>query len=272
MSDTAPQTPDLNPSRPTARRWRRLRVIIALVMREMSTQYGKSPGGYIWAILEPLGAIIILSVGFSLVMRSPSLGNSFILFYATGYLPYDLFNKVSNRLMPALRQSKNLLAYPTVKWVDVLAGRFILVVLTMGLVAYLLLAGILIFQDTGSIVSYGPVLLAFLLAALLGAGAGMVNSVISGFLPVWISIWTIFTRPLFLASGILLIYENLPTVAQNILYFNPLMHITGLARTGFFPNYRPQYISIIYVLVWIFILLAFGLLLLRRYHREIVNR
>ena len=53
------------------------------------------PGGYVWAVLEPLGMIAFLSMAFALVMRSPSLGNSFILFYATAYMPYSLYNKVS---------------------------------------------------------------------------------------------------------------------------------------------------------------------------------
>ena len=36
-------------------RFRRLRVLFALVAREMATSYGKSYGGYFWAIAQPLG-------------------------------------------------------------------------------------------------------------------------------------------------------------------------------------------------------------------------
>ena len=39
-----------------------LRVVFALIIREMSTTYGRSAGGYIWAILEPVGAIALMSL------------------------------------------------------------------------------------------------------------------------------------------------------------------------------------------------------------------
>ena len=42
-----------------------LRAVAALVLREMSTRYGRTPGGYLWAILEPLGMIIMNRPGFT---------------------------------------------------------------------------------------------------------------------------------------------------------------------------------------------------------------
>ncbi|MEL6475009.1 MAG: sugar ABC transporter permease, partial [Pseudomonadota bacterium] len=33
------------------RRFASLRSIIALMLREMATSYGRSPGGYLWAVL-----------------------------------------------------------------------------------------------------------------------------------------------------------------------------------------------------------------------------
>ncbi|MFT7592933.1 MAG: capsular polysaccharide transport system permease protein, partial [Paracoccaceae bacterium] len=79
---------------------------MALILREMSTRYGRTPGGYIWSILEPLAAILVLSVGFSLVMRTPSLGTSFLLFYATGYLPFNLYQTVSGTVSKSILFSK----------------------------------------------------------------------------------------------------------------------------------------------------------------------
>ena len=75
----------------TPPRFRPFRTIAALMLREMSTTYGQSAGGYIWAILKPVGMIVILSLVFSLMVRKPYLGTNFMLFYATGYLPYSFF-------------------------------------------------------------------------------------------------------------------------------------------------------------------------------------
>ncbi|WP_311200115.1 hypothetical protein [Phaeobacter inhibens] len=74
-----PASPAANPHHRHRRSMATLRTVAALVLREMSTRYGRTPGGYLWGILEPLAAILFLSLGFSLVIRTPSLGTSFPL-------------------------------------------------------------------------------------------------------------------------------------------------------------------------------------------------
>ncbi|MCC5968285.1 MAG: sugar ABC transporter permease, partial [Natronohydrobacter sp.] len=80
------------------------------------------------------------------------------------------------------------------------------------------------------------------------------------------------TRPLFLISGVLMTYEDMPAFAQDILWYNPVIHLTGLMRVGFYPMYRPDYISLIFVASCALIPMIAGLLLLRRHHRELLYR
>ena len=78
--------------------FRFVRTILALILREMSTTYGRSAGGYIWAVLEPAAGIALLAFAFSLALRAPSLGTNFALFCYNTYL-YALFlfgKKVAN--------------------------------------------------------------------------------------------------------------------------------------------------------------------------------
>ena len=264
--------PALAPADAGRRRFATVRTVLALMLREMSSRYGRTPGGYVWAVLEPLAAIIVLSVGFSLVLRSPSLGTSFLLFYATGYLPFDLYMSVSNQVARAINFSKPLLQYPAVTWLDAVLARFLLNSLTSILVAILLLGGILIATDARATLDMVPVVQAMALAMLLGLGVGTLNCALIGLFPIWEVAWSIITRPLFLASGIFYIYEDLPPLAQDILWYNPLIHILGLMRTGFFPTYTAAYVNEVYVLAVSLVLLALGQILLGRYHREILNR
>jgi len=254
------------------RRFATLRTTLALVLREMSTRYGRTPGGYIWGILEPLAAIIFLSLGFSLVMRAPSLGTSFILFYATGYLPFALYQDLSISVSRALNFSKPLLNYPAVTWLDAIMARFFLNSLTSILISTLLLTGILMVIGSQSVLDLPAVILAMSLAMILGLGVGVLNCVLMGLYPMWQMLWGIVTRPLFLASGIIFIYEDMPPMVQQILWYNPLIHVIGLMRTGFFSTYTAPYISVTYVLAISLTMLALGLLLLGRYHRVILNR
>ena len=48
--------------------------------REVQATYAHIPGGLLWAYLEPIFTVALLSFGFALVLRSPPLGQSFALF------------------------------------------------------------------------------------------------------------------------------------------------------------------------------------------------
>jgi capsular polysaccharide transport system permease protein len=254
------------------RKFATLRTISALILREMSTKYGRTPGGYIWTIVGPLASVLFLSVGFSLLLRTPSLGTSFLLFYATGFMFFASYQTTEGPVSKALRASRPLLKYPAVTWVDTVLATFILNALTGTLTAIILIGGILLYLQHPVMPDVQTALLAASLAFLLGFSLGTLNCALSGLFPLWSVVWGILTRPLFLASAIIYIYEDLPDFAQKILWWNPLVHITGLARSAFYPTYHPDYISLLYVSIFSMIVLNLGLILIRRYHRVILNR
>lgn len=266
-TDTIATTSSLDPPR-----FRAIRTIFALILREMGSTYGASPGGYIWAILQPVGMLVILSVAFSLVVRAPSLGTSFILFYATGYLPFNLYQDIQIKVSATMRYARALLAYPAVTWADAVLARFILNVVTNSVIFCIVIGAILFSIDTLTVLRAGPILTALALAALCGFGLGVCNAIFAGLYPVWLNLWKIISRPMFLASGVLFIYEDLPTLAQDILWWNPLMHVTGLMRAGFYPTYHPQYISLPYAFGLPMVLTVIGLIFLRAYHNRVLER
>lgn len=257
-----------------ARRLKTPRTIMALILREMSTTYGRSPGGYIWAILNPVGAIamftLVLSTG--LRIRNPSLGINFPLFLATGMLPLQIYMDMSNKIGTALNFSKPLLMYPGVRYTDAIIARFVLSLLTKVLVTYLVMAGIILTFETRAIVDLPPIITSIGMAAALGAGLGTLNCYLIPTYPVWGSIWGILTAPLFFMSTIFYTYEDLPRIGQEVLWYNPLVHIVGMMRRGFYPTYDAPYVSVSYVLGVALVTGTIGLSLLHRYHKDILNR
>ncbi len=275
MSDVSLPEDELAPLPRTAayrRSFPTLRTVAALVLREMSTRYGRTPGGFLWALLQPLATVLILGFAFSLLARTPSLGTSFLLFKATGLLPFTLFKTSTNMMGNALMFSKSLLVYPGVTWIDALLARFILNFIVVTVVTILIIAGIIIALDLKLILDWGRIALATGLAALLGFGIGVLNCFLMERLDVWRNIWGIITAPLMLASGIIMLYDELPTVAQNVLWYNPVLHITGMMRQGFYSTYQTDYISVNYVVFFSMLPMVAGLILLRRYHRYLLNR
>ena len=60
-------------------------------------------------------------------------------------------------------------------------------------------------------------------------------------------------------------------MGQNILWYNPIMHVVGIMREGFYPGYDPLWASPLYVFGLSLVLTFFGIVFLGRYHRDIVN-
>lgn len=248
------------------------RITFALILREMATRYGRSPGGYAWALLEPLGGIVILSIAFELLVRNPSIGHSFLLFFATAFLPLTMYMTTSNMVQRSITFSRPLLKYPAVSWIDAVMARFLLNALTTSLVAIILLYGILEYVGSRTILDIPTMIRSGAHALFLAFGIGALNCVATGFFSVWSNFWGVLTRPLFLLSGVFYVYEDLPPLAQELIWYNPLIHLTGLMRDGLYSTYKPQYISETYVFGFSLVTSALGLLLLRRYHRELLNR
>ena len=253
------------------RRFRAFRTISALILREMSTTYGRSAGGYIWAVISPIAAITLLTLVFSAALRSPSLGSNFPLFYATGMLPFTLYMQTSQKIAFSLKFSRPLLHYPGVRYIDTIIARFLLNLLTHITIFYLLISIIIFAYDIQTILNFPKIITALGLASLLGLGIGCLNCYLFMRFPVWGNLWEILNTPMFILSCIFFIFEDVPNQFQNYLWFNPLSHITGLMRAGFYPTYDATYVSISYVLLISFFTMALGILLLNRFHRDILN-
>lgn len=260
-------TPRMSPFRVP----RFFRVMMALMLREMATSYGKSSLGYLWAVLEPIGAIAVLSFAFSIALQNPALGTSFPLFYATGYLPFMFYNTMQNKVGATLRENIQLLFYPRVTYMDAILSRFFLTTITQLLVAAIVFSGIMMMDQVNQRLDFIAILASLIVAAVLGLGVGVLNCVIIHLLPSWRQIWSIITRPIFLVSCIFYLFDSLPVWVQNALWYNPLIHVIGLNRTGFYSVYEGGYIVIAYPLIVGGVTLFLGLALLRRHAQDLIN-
>jgi capsular polysaccharide transport system permease protein len=261
---------------PTAGRVRgghsgRLRVILSLILREMGSRYGRSEGGYLWAILEPLAGILLLTAIFSLALRTPPLGTSFILFYASGIIPFTLFRAMSVAVAKSIGSNRGLLAYPVVTLLDAVLAKFLLTLLTQAVIAGILFTGIIQLAGVHVNLDLAAAALAMLLAALLGLGIGALNCVLFSFFPTWKHVWSVLTRPLLFVSGVLHTYEAAPPRFQEILWWNPLVHVIGEMRSGFYGTYDSSYVSVSYVLIVALTTFVIGAYLLRRHKSSLIE-
>ena len=248
------------------------RTVFALMVREMITTNGRSPGGYIWAVAEPVAAIALLTFLFSFVFRSPPLGNNFAYFYATGVVPFMMYLDLNNKISLALNFSKALLFYPRVTFIDTLLARFILNFLTQILVFFLVFCFVILMFQLKPTLDFISIFKGILMTAALGAGVGIFNCFMTLRMPVWQRVWAIITRPLFLMSCVFFLYESVSDSVRNLLWYNPLVHVVGMIRRGFYNTYDATYVSMTYVMFVSLILIFLGLVFLSSYHRDWLNK
>ncbi|MEJ8476298.1 ABC transporter permease [Roseibium algae] len=222
---------------------RQFAITFALIIREMTTRYGNKIGGYMWAVLDPVLTIAILTTVFSAIAQSPPLGRSFTLFFATGYATFYMYRSMSEQISPSVEANRALLNYPVLSPYDTVISRVILQVFTLFVVNLLLFGGLYLMVPFEQI-NLKPIFFGSLIAIVLGAGVGMANIVWFHFSSTYQQIWGIINRPAFIVSGIFFLPETLPHPFREIVMWNPLIHIIGLVRTGFYPTYRAPYINL----------------------------
>lgn len=267
-----PPPPKLKSVRAHLPRAASLRTITALILREMAATYGRSPGGYVWAVLEPAAGLALLVAVFSLGFRSPPLGSNFAIFYASGLLPFLAFTSTSAKVQQAINYSRQLLSYPRVTFLDALIARFVLNLLTQAVVNTIIFTIILSMADTRTILDLPRLLNAFGMAAAIGFGVGVVNCLLISRHPVWGTVWSVIMRPLLLVSGVIILHESVPEPYSDWLAWNPVLHAVGEARRAIYYSYTGDYVSPLYAYGFALTCTALGLLFLRSYHRDLMER
>jgi capsular polysaccharide transport system permease protein len=256
------------------RKGRRLaagRAILALMLREMTSTYGRSPGGYLWAIIEPVAGIAILTYASSLMFAHPPIGRSFELFYATGMLPFLMFTMIANRVGTSLLFSRPLLVYPAVTFADAVLARFFVNLLTEVMVFVVVIAGLMAISDTGAQPDMVRIAQSLGLTAVFALGVGTANAYLFLRWHLWHVLWSVISRPLFLISGVFFMYGALPGSMQAVLWYNPLIHAIGLMRAGFYPTYIADYATPAYVLLVSMALFALAFFALQRHAKWLLH-
>lgn len=237
----------------------------------MSTTYGRSPGGYLWMILEPVAGIALLSFVFSLITRTPPLGQNFPLFFASGVLIYQLYNTISALTAHSLKYSKPFLAYPAVTFLDALLARILLNTLTQLLVGVIILGGIIQIYDLKPILNWPAIFNAICMTLAFAIAVGVLNCYLFTLLPLWERFWAVLNRPMFILSGILFIPEIVPARLRDYFMLIPLPHMTSEIRNGFYSTYEAVHVDPLYIYLTSVIVMALGLVLLLRNHKLLLQ-
>lgn len=245
------------------------RVIVALILRETKTRFGRTQLGFLWALLEPVAYVSIFVAIRDAIRDSTPFGESTILFIITGLLTIRVFMSIASGTTPAISANKNLLTFPPVKPTDVIAARIVLETLTIYVVVFLFFVILEMTIEYKVIVNFSELVASIAATTLLGAGIGSLNAVVTILLPAWERVWTMIRLPLFILSGIFFVPNALPPAILHVLWWNPLLHCVEWMRIGTYLSYEPVLVKS-YALAWGGGSLALALLLERMYRFKLL--
>lgn len=240
-----------------------LRVIGALILREMRTRFGHSKFGYFWALGEPIVHIAILSALFSFISRAAQLGTSVEVFFFTGLVPLLLYMRLTQMLTTVIGANRMLFTYPMVRPIDTIIGRVILETATIVLSAFLMgmafhVLGIPVLPDDPL-----RLLAAFGATVLVSTGIGCVSAAICVQYQSWNVIWSWIQKATYFIAGVFFVVDTVPEPVRELLYWIAITHCVAWIRSAYYPGYESHFLDVRYVMFVGIGSLAAGLLLLR---------
>jgi len=258
MSGTAPEPLLIDCGR------QQLRVIGALIIREMHTRFGRHRLGYLWLFFEPLllGGMIALIHGSGLRGGGgDSLRNTFE-FFSIGYIMFFAFRGMINRASSTIGANRGLLYHRQVTLPDLFFARHLIeAVACTGVMVIFTLAGIAMGGDPPA--SPVKMLCALALMVLVGQGVAMVVGAATS---EWEALDRLVHAMSYLMlpfSGLFFMMEWLPEWMQETVAWIPTVPIYELLREGQFGDRVTAHYDLSYVAGWILIPHLLGLTGLR---------
>jgi capsular polysaccharide transport system permease protein len=244
-------------------------VVIALILRETRTRFGRNRLGYLWALIEPIVVTFTFYFVLKIAGRGLPPGMGLFSFIATGVLPYTLFSNTVTRVADAVNSNKALLYYPQVRPFELVVARAALEAATFIAVFVLMMGADALISQRLDLEDPLLVIGGLLCASALGTGLGLVFCALGQVSTVVDRVRGPLLRPLFWISGIFFTVGTLPENARDAVVLNPVIHVTEMVRAGWFSTHDTSYVDLGYVLSWIGGLTLVGLLLERWVRRRI---
>jgi len=234
-------------------------VVVALILREARTRYGRNRLGYTWALLEPILQVSVLALIWSILGRTSHSGIEMVPLIISGVVSFQAFAQIVGRMAGALNANRSLLQYPPVRPADPLIARALLETFTSFIVLGLLLGGATLVGYSVPLESPALAMWAFLCGAVFATGYGFALSAASRVTAVADRVSVFVNRGLFYISGVFFTLDMLPAPVAEAMSWVPLAQVIEVLRAGLFPGAGLRYADPLYLGWCALVTLGFGL-------------
>lgn len=246
-----------------------VRVVGALIMRDLHSRYGRENVGYLWLILEPM--LLATMIGLIHSRSATQYGSDIkpVPMSLVGYCNFMTFRSIVSRSEGALESSAMLFYHRTISVFDVLlaramleqAGTFMAMMILLGLATAFGISNPperpLVFMAAVFLMFWICFNMSMIIAAITHerrAIGRLVHPIVYILMPL---------------SGCFFMLEAMPGPIREVMLYIPLAHIFELLRYGWFRSATPQYIDVYYLGGWILASMLIGLLLISDVRKRI---
>lgn len=225
--------------------WRiQVRVIHALMIRELVTRFGRENIGFLWVMVEPLLFAGLVAIVWRFMKGPEEHGVSIVAFIVSGYIPITLFRHGMSRCVSIFVANGSLMYHRQIKILDFIFVRFIIELLG-GMMGYVFIASILIYfgefpvpADIGLLIGGWMIYALFTLSiCFIVAPLSEMSEVLEKFIPVITYIMVPF-------SGLFTMASWLTPSTREYLLWSPFVNAMEMMRKGIWGDQITVYYNI----------------------------
>ncbi|TYC93272.1 ABC transporter permease [Novosphingobium sp. BW1] len=246
-----------------------VKVIKALMIRELVTRFGRENIGFLWIMAEPLMFASMVGLAWSILKGPQNHGVGVIPFVVSGYIPLTFMRHSFAQSAKIFVANSALLYHRQIKVLDFIFVRVSLEAIG-AMMAYLFGGTVLLFfgyfpvpADVGMLILGWAIYVGFVLSVcLVLAPLSEVSEVVEKIIPVSVYLAIPF-------SGVFNMAAWLPVTLRDYLMWSPFVTGMELMRAGLFGDAVLPYYDIPKALTVTFACLVAGLVLCRRVRRMV---
>jgi len=240
-----------------------MRVVGALLMREILTRYGRHNVGFLWIFFEPMMFTLGILALWTAMKATHGSTLPVTAFAITGYSSVLMWRNCANRCALAILPNHSLLYHRNVRVIDLFVARILLEIAG----ATMSFTFLTIFFVTIGLMAPPQdllqVMLGWLHLAAFGASLGFIVGALSERSETIERVWHTIAYLLFPLSGAVFMVDWIPPAFQKLVLLLPMVHGTELLRSGYFGSLVKPHYDLGYMATCDLILLFIGLFLVR---------
>lgn len=246
-----------------------LRVIGALLMREVLTRFGRHNIGFMWMFVEPM----LFTLGVATLWTFARVGHSklpIIPFAVTGYSSVLLWRNMPNRCSGSIVPNLALMYHRNVRVIDIFSSR-ILLEFSGATLSFIILCSIFIFIGWMPVPEdVSKILIGWFMLTWFGASLALVIGAWSELSDIVEKVWHPITYLLFPLSGAMFMVDWLPDMARTVVLLLPMVHGVEILREGYFGSAVTAHYNIPYMASICLGLTLIGLILTDKVGKAII--